>query len=207
MPWAPAYATIADLKGYIRIPDTVDDAQLTLAVEAASRTVDLAANRQFGNTTAQARLYTARYDRFKRRYYVEVDDIHTTTGLVVAQDDSDDGTYDGPAITIVTDFELYPFNVDEKGFPWTQLWFRRGGVVPTLNEAGIRVTAQYGWSAVPDTIKQATLLQASRFFTRRNAPFGVAGSPEIGSELRLLARADPDVEVMVRPYWRAWGAV
>jgi hypothetical protein len=208
VPWAPDYATVAELRAFLtRSSETVDDAELAFVLAAASRAIDWATNRQFGNTTAQARLYTACWDRFKGRYYVTTDDIHTTTGLLVAQDDDDNGTYDGPALTLGTDFELFPFNEDEKGKPWTQLWFRRSGTTPTRNEGGIRVTAQYGWASVPVPIKEATLLQASRFFVRRNAPFGVAGSPETGSEMRLLARADPDVEVSVRPFWRAWGGV
>jgi len=46
--------------------------------------------------------------------------------------------------------------------------------------------------------KVATVLQANRLLKRRHAPFGVAGSPELGSELRLLARVDPDVAVSLR---------
>jgi hypothetical protein len=60
---------------------------------------------------------------------------------------------------------------------------------------------------VPSAVKQACLIQASRFFTRRYAPFGVAGSPESGSEMRLLAKVDPDVAVILGPYVTWWGAV
>jgi hypothetical protein len=54
--------------------------------------------------------------------------------------------------------------------------------------------------------KLATLIQASRLFARRHAPFGVAGNPEVG-QLRLLERLDPDVAISVRPFARVWGAV
>jgi hypothetical protein len=64
----------------------------------------------------------------------------------------------------------------------------------------VKVTALWGWTAVPVAVKQATLLQASRFFSRRHSPYGVAGSPELGSEIRLLARVDPDVGVSLRDY-------
>jgi hypothetical protein len=66
----------------------------------------------------------------------------------------------------------------------------------------VRVTALWGWSAVPPAIEQATLLQASRLLIRRDSPYGVAGSPEAGTEIRLLARLDPDVDVAVAPYRR-----
>lgn len=56
------------------------------------------------------------------------------------------------------------------------------------------------FNPVPSTIKLATLMQAGRWAKRRDAPFGIAGSPETGSEMRLLAKLDPDVEVMLGGY-------
>lgn len=53
------------------------------------------------------------------------------------------------------------------------------------------------FSPVPKPVSIATKLQASRWYKRRDAPFGVAGSPELGSELRLLPKLDPDVEVLL----------
>jgi hypothetical protein len=58
-------------------------------------------------------------------------------------------------------------------------------------------TTDAQFDPVPPTIKLATQLQASRWLKRRDAPFGIAGSPELGSELRLLAKLDPDVEVLL----------
>jgi hypothetical protein len=64
----------------------------------------------------------------------------------------------------------------------------------------------WGWDAVPDAVKEATLLQGSRLDFRRVAPAGVAGSPETGSEVRLLARVDPDVAVSLKDFIRWWAA-
>lgn len=61
--------------------------------------------------------------------------------------------------------------------------------------------------AVPVSIHFATLVQAARLVKRRDAPFGVVGSPEMGNELRLLARLDPDVEVLVANHRVWWAAV
>lgn len=96
------YATLAELKVFMRTTDTADDALLTLALEAATIAVDLACD----TTTVQ-------------------------------------------------------------------------------------------FSPVPATVKLATEMQASRWAKRRDAPFGIAGSPEMGSELRLLPKLDPDVEVLL----------
>jgi hypothetical protein len=45
----------------------------------------------------------------------------------------------------------------------------------------------------------ATLIQAARLFTRRQSPFGIAGSPDLGT-VRLSAKLDADVETLLRPF-------
>lgn len=198
MAWAPDYATSDELKAYLRIDDAVDDAQIALAVTAASRAVDRYTDRQFGVVAApEARSYTAFWDRRRCRYVVPIDDLMTEVGLTVEAVAGD-----------VTVFALQPANAAAQGRPWTRLVVDPAATVkPTTAEDAVTVTAQYGWTEVPDTVKQATLLQASRFFKRRDAPFGVAGSPQEGSELRLLAKVDPDVAVALGPYRRWWSAL
>jgi hypothetical protein len=207
MPWAPDYVTSAELKAFLRIPaaDVADDTQIAFAIAAASRAIDRAANRQFGLTaTAEARVYTARYDRWRGRWVIDVDDFQTLTGLAIAYDDNDDGVFD----KTVDVYRTWPFNADEEGRPWTTIIVDPDSAnTPGAAQGATRVTAFWGWSAVPATVKQATFLQASRFFQRRGAPFGVAGSPDVGSELRLLSKVDPDVEVALGPYRRWWAAV
>ncbi|MGH9891081.1 MAG: phage gp6-like head-tail connector protein [bacterium] len=206
MPWAPPYVTTAQLRAYLRISDVVDDAEIALAVESASRAIDHAANRQFGLVAAtEAREYTARFDRGLQRWVTDIDDLANTTGLVVESDNDDDGIYGDDTWVLDTDYTLHPPNALDR--PWTLVVFRHKADRPTTNPQGIRVTGNFGWSAVPRTIEQVTLLQASRIFTRRNSPYGISGSPDLGGELRLLARVDPDVEVALRPYRRVWGAV
>ena len=48
MAWAPAYASVAELRSFIQDGGTSNTAELTLAIETASRSVDKACNRQFG---------------------------------------------------------------------------------------------------------------------------------------------------------------
>lgn len=204
MPWAPDYATLAELKSDLRVPDTADDAELAFAITAASRAIDQVTNRQFGQVSpAQARVYSARWDRSWCRWVIDTDDISSTTGLLVATDDDDDQVFDQS----ITDFRLDPPNAEDEGEPYQRIVVNRdSAITPTRARATVQVTALWGWAAVPDTITAATIRQAARFFYRREAPFGVAGSPSMGSEIRLLSQVDPDVAVMVRPYKRAWGA-
>lgn len=203
MPWKPLYATVAEFKSLVRVTDTTDDVEFALVLEAASRAVDQATNRQFGQVTpVEQRFYDAHFDGRRRRWVIEVDDIEDVTGLLVDLDLGNDETYS----TNVTDFRTHPFNNDEKGRPFERIILGRDETANKC-EGVARVAALWGWTAVPDTIKEATLLQANRFNERRSAPFGVAGSPEIGSEVRLLAKADPDVKVMLANFKRWWAAV
>lgn len=198
MAWAPDYVLASDLKSYLRIGDTDDDAEIALAVTAASRAVDRAAHRQFGKVgAAEARIYTAEWDRRRARWLVSIDDLQGATGLVV--------TAEAGAITSYT---LEPLNAAQLGKPYELLVVGLDSAVsPIGNEHQVTLnTALWGWAAVPVTVKQATLLQGARFFKRRDAAFGVAGSPEQGSELRLLAKVDPDVAVMLSGYQRWWAA-
>lgn len=196
MAWAPLYVTDEDLRGYLRVDDLEDEAQAALAITAASRAIDDHTNRQFGKTTAiEERFYTAWPDYERCRWVVTIDDIQSTTGLVLKVGTTNPVT--------VTTYRLEPVNALAKGRPWTHLAFTTGSQAEPTNEVhGVSVTATWGWTTVPDTVKQATLLQASRVLKRRDAPFGVAGSPELGSELRLLAKIDPDVAVALRGYGR-----
>jgi hypothetical protein len=202
------YATVPELKSYLRIPteeqggDDVDDAELALALTAASRAIDRTTNRQFGLAGEDvARLYTPEWDTVRLRWTVAIDDLMTVTDLVVKADLDDDQVYE----ETITDYRLIPLNAAGDGRPWTDLIL--GSTVSMKSTAEIQITATWGWTTVPAAIENACLIQASRFFKRREAPFGVAGSPDLGSEMRLFAKVDPDVQVMVGPYRRWWGAV
>lgn len=194
MTWAPDYVTDAELGAFVKIPegDTADAEWLALAAAAASRAVDRHCHRQFGVAAGPvSRRYTAWYNRRRRCWVVDIDDL-MADDLVL--------TIDGVE---VTGFTLEPVNADADGRPYEAVAFGSGSsAVPTGDEYEISATATWGWAAVPDAIKQAALLQGSRFFTRRSAPFGVAGSPDTGSEIRLLDRVDPDVAVSLADYVR-----
>lgn len=215
MSWKPDYITLADIKEALRITDTTDDVMLAYAITAASRAIDHYCGRQFGVLSAPAaRYYTPQIEEIRpsrlrwqtaggywHRYYVAIDDLMTSTGLVVLTDPNGDGVFD-TTLVLDTDFRLAPYNAQADLLPWTKL-------VPVLNpngttgvwfpnlERSVKVTATWGWTAVPGVVTQACLLQAARFFTRRQAPFGVAGSPSEGSEVRLLSKLDPDVAVLL----------
>lgn len=200
MGWQPDYATLAEMHAHLRVPDadTADDTAIGVAITAASRAIDHDTQRQFGLTgSAVARLYTYARECIDGRPSLAIDDVQTTTGLAVALDQNYDGTFE-TSLTYGTDYDLWPWNAAADGKPWTHVILRPTTVAWFPHFArGVQVTANFGWSTVPSIVKQAALIQGARFFTRRDSPYGIAGSPQIGSELRLLDRLDPDVSAML----------
>lgn len=198
MAWAPDYITLAELRAFLEVPDddTSGDTLLSAYITAASRAIDLACHpgglRQFGSTgAAEERTYVAEWRSDKGRWVVVTDDFMVAPTAVTAG---------GVA---VTGWRAEPRNAVTRGRPYERLELSIGSaVVPAYPEYELAVTAVWGWTAVPAGIKLATRLQASRFDFRRSSPSGVAGSPEQGNELRLLARLDPDVAVSINGYAR-----
>jgi hypothetical protein len=201
MAWAPSYVSADELAAYVRIPDSADDTEIDYAIAAASRAIDKATNRQFGRTVGvEARYYTARKLQALGMWSIKVDDLMPgATEAEVSFDTDGDLTWSDE----IDPFLAYPLNAAAEGCPWTRLLVPKTNTVqPTDASGAVRVVAQWGWDAVPVPVVQACLMQASRLLSRRDSPYGVAGSPEAGNELRLLAKLDPDVEVTLAAYKR-----
>lgn len=192
MTWAPDYSDVATVRSYIRSGlDGDSDAFIASWITATSRNVDDFCGRQFGNTgTLQARVYDPVFDRALGKQVYEIDDVQNLTGMTVAT---------GATVQAATGFTLWPRNAVANGMPYTQL--RTSAFSGTIT-----ATAVWGWTTVPAAAPTGLLLQAARLAKRRDSPFGVAGSPTDGSELRLLAQLDPDFKTTLKPYMRTWWA-
>lgn len=193
MTWKPDYVELAGLKSYLRIDDTVDDVFLALWITTVSRNVDDFTRRQFGQTTLEARTYTPAWDRHLCAYVVVVDDVQDVTGLAIIDENG----------TTVTGHTYDPVNAVKKGKPYERLIL---GSAATSFTGDLTVTALWGWSAVPSAVPTGVYLQAARLAKRRDSPFGIAGSPSEGSEVRLLAQLDPDFRTSLKPFVRKWWA-
>lgn len=173
------YATLDDLKTYLSMQeDDRFDTSLTQALESVSEEIEQYCNRQFNKVTvASARIFEV--DNFR---HVIVDDFWTTTDLAIEYDAGHTGSY----VTLsATDYELYPLNgvVDgQPGWPYNKIApVPTGSAFSPLRGGRLRVTAQWGWTAVPAPVKQACLIMAGATFQIKDAPFGVAGSDQWGS--------------------------
>jgi len=191
---ANEYGTLAALKEKLGIEadDTSRDTLLTSALASASRSIDKTCGRRFWlDAAAVQRTYrlTGRTVCEDDGELLVVDDVGSATGLVVE-------TGSGTSWTAVTGYETQPDNALADGKPITGL-LRVNGVWGTFR-ARVRVTARFGWPVVPDDITEASLIQASRLYKRKDSPEGIIGSAEWG--VRNLSRRDPDVWALIEPY-------
>jgi hypothetical protein len=187
--WQPDYTTLARLKDYLRIPstDVADDMELSAWITAASRAADDWTNRQFGLMAApSARTFrrTPYYDATTGMWWVQVPDVQTTVGALV----------NGVAYAS-SGWVLGPDNAADENLPWTRIGTPS---MPYPSYPGTPLsnvfTMRWGWTTVPPQVETAVWLQVARWNQRRDAPAGVVGSPGGGSELRFLARMDPDFQ-------------
>lgn len=187
------YATLSEVKASLRIPadDTIDDALIELAVEAASRQIDQACERIFYQASG------TRYFVPRDSYVCEIDDLVSLTTLKTSS--GADGNFD---ITWQTgDYQLEPLNGIVGGItsPTTQIR-ATDDYLFTLDggEATVQVNGTWGWDAIPVAIKQAAIILSSRVFRRNDSPLGVAGFGDIG--VVRVSKLDPDVEAMIMPF-------
>lgn len=191
---ANEYGTLAALKERLAIEtdDTSRDTFLSSALASASRFIDRATGRRFWlDEEPVQRTYKpdGRIVREADGDLFLVDDIGSTTGLVVE-------TGSGTTWSPITGYETSPDNALADGRPIT-------GLLRPLSTWGIattrlRVTARFGWPAVPEDITEAALIQATRLYKRKDSPEGIIGSAEWG--VRNLSRRDPDVWALIEPY-------
>lgn len=187
------YCSLADVKGALRITDTVDDSLLELAVESASRQIDGHCERVFYNGV-ETRIFTP-----SDSYVCIIDDVASLTTLKTSSDA--DGVFD---ITWQTsDYQLEPLNGKSGGLvtPATQIRAVGDYTFPVdAQDATVQITGTFGWSAVPTAVRQASILLASRQYKRYDSPLGVTGFGDLG--VIRVSNIDPDIAKLLEPFMR-----
>jgi hypothetical protein len=182
----------------------LDADELTNIGLTVTRGIEKYCHRQFNKTdTATARIYGRNSvgTGVISKDLAIVDDFHTITGLVIATDTGDDGTF---ATTWTSaDYQLEPLSgiVDaETGWPYWLIRAVGSYTFPTsTRRAPLRVTAKWGWNTVPTPVKEAWLVVSTETAKLPEAPFGVASSAEWGV---ARVRANPMAMAMLNPYRR-----
>lgn len=184
------YTSLIDLKTYLGMSGSADDARLELAIEAASRAIDAECSRQFFTTSA------TRYFETDDPLRCDLDDdLQTVTSI--AYDSTGRRDY---IVLAGTDYEL-----DPEAAPYRTIYIAPGSTAafPIEQRRGVRVIGAWGYCAAgsqPQAITRACLILATRYFKRKDAPFGVVGTPELGF-MRVTSR-DPEVRALLNPYRR-----
>lgn len=193
------YCSLADVKAALRITDTIDDALIEASINSASRLIDGYCNRYFylGATNTEYRYFST-----VDPWLCWIDDLaefvalDTSSTLQNQYDVHWTNTGDYP------DYELMPKNQLGNGYysPYTAIKATGHYLFPFFGDQSlIRVQGRWGWSSVPDTIKQATIIQASRLFKRLESPLGIAGVSDLGV-MRVTRSIDGDVAQLCDPY-------
>jgi hypothetical protein len=175
--------------------DASRDELLQAALYAASRGIDARTGRRFyRDATASARVFNPRGRTVPTRdgELLLVDDLATDEDLIVEV-----GTAGGTTWTQLdaTAYEAGPDNALARLQPLTYL-LRINGCWATTPTTRVRITPRsWGWPAEPAEVEQATLIQASRLYKRKDSPEGVLGNAEWGTV--RLSRVDPDVEALI----------
>ncbi len=184
----------SDLASWLSIPDTEDDPALQTAAAAASQKVTEYCDRDFVKTAIASPTARVFWPTMSLTGKLEVDDFWETTVLVVKVDDNNDGTFE-TTLTLNTDFYLEPLNGRLHGqtWPYTRLVLINRTFPCYSYRPSVQVTAAWGWTAIPDAVKQATLIEGAAIFHRRNSPSGVIGGFADFGAVRVSRFEDPDV--------------
>lgn len=182
------YVTREELKTILRLAnESYADEAIDIAVEAASRACDGYKGKSTGffASSSEIRYYSAGpYDTA-----IDIDDAISISEVAIDLDGS------GGYATIWTEgnqFILDPANAVANGVPRRRLVLKTAGsfasiadprdslpmLVPTTSfptyQRAIRVTATFGWAAVPAGVKAAAILIARRLLARwEDAPLGM----------------------------------
>lgn len=199
-PSPAAYTTSIAVKSSLgKITNDDRDDLIDSATLASSRLIDERTGRRFYlDAVASSRVYTHAgsgrffFDRTLMSYVITVDDIGSAPEITVEVGSTASGAW-----SAVTGFSTFPENAIARGRPITAL-IMPSFWQPSLWLWELRVTARWGWPAVPTQIGEAARLLAARLYRRKDSPQGVIGNAEWG--VARVSRFDPDVEALVGPY-------
>lgn len=195
-----AYATLADVRSWLGVYDNVDDTELDMARNAAQNAVSSWCGANFDLAgSATARVF-APVNRYLLDLSAVGSTIGTTTGLAVAVDDDDDGTYE--VNWAATDWQVEPLNsAGIGGLAWPGTHLRSVGdyrwPVGGSGRARVQVTARWGWPAVPTGVKMATIMLTVAWHQRRATMTGRAG---VDGFFAAAISDDQAVQDLLAPY-------
>ena len=171
-----------------------NDTAMEAAINAASRQID-----NYCKTKFYASTQTRTYDAIDN-ITVYVDDLLSITTLKTDEDGN--GVFETTWAT--TDYNMKPYNASTDGKPYTWIEVSEGGtkLFPASVKKCVQIAGSFGYSSTtPAEVKMACLIQASRLFKRKDSPFGIAGTSELGM-LQMIPKFDADVRMLLENFRR-----
>lgn len=195
------YVTLAEVKSTLSIGsgETYIDDDLSRAINAASQAIDGYCGQRFYHDTVNVTRTLTAADVNRINAPEDVNGIRLPIASVTTlrSDHNGDGIYE--IIWDAADYYLRPIDAALDSQPYSHI-VRRGAATNTFptGEGRIQVVGRFGWPNLPAAVVEAARIQTTRLVTRtREAPLGVAGLAFEGGAMRLLAKLDPDVEVLL----------
>jgi hypothetical protein len=188
---ASSYCTLADVKDALDITGTDHDDLLSSLISAVTSEIDNYCERSFASASA-TRYFDGVGDN------LIVDDLVSVTTFKL--DAGGDGVWE-TTLTEGTDFLLYPYNTSPK---WlvkltddsTASSFAKGV------RKGVEIAGTWGYSTVPEPVRQAALIQTCRLFRLSQSGYGTEiGTPDIGTAT-VFQGLSSDAKRMLGPYVR-----
>jgi hypothetical protein len=173
-----ALCTVQELRSWLGIADSSDDAELSLARDAAQDAVRSYCGYSFElDAGTSAKVFVASSPKVLDLGAVGTS-IGSSTGLAIATDVNDVGTFSQAWTS--SDWQLEPLNGTGPGgatWPTTQIRAIGDHAFPVggSGRARVRVTARWGWPAVPSRVQTATILLAAAWHQRRMTMAGRGG--------------------------------
>jgi hypothetical protein len=196
------YVTLEELQGHLSgqgFPTEPSPENLTnmeIAINAVSRLIDdYAGTRYYAATETKT---------FRARFWdlLEIPDLVALDSLKT--DENADGVFE--YTWDAGDYWLEPVNAQNSVDPAQKRPYRQIRVNPDGNYAfpvngrySVEITGDWGYSTTPPAmVKQICLLMANRIFRRKDAIFGVAGSPQLGVQVvQARIKQDSDIVLML----------
>ena len=198
-----SYSTVAEYKAAIGraeswATDAARDATILLNLTGISRYIERKLGRCFNKDAASvARLYMR--DQLKDPTLLWVDDLAATPTSIII-DSGNDGAF-GETALVAADYELWPLNAayGPEARPWDRIkatpW---GAKVEWPHSVRVQVTAQWGWPAVPQAIKDATIQLAA--LLRLETPRATRQIPEMGNAIESSREAQDIIKSLLAAY-------
>ena len=193
-----AYATASDVKTYLGIGTTADDALIATCVTRAQAGIENYTHRKFEASADTVHYFSVGVDTDGRTLYLD-DDLCAITSVVTNADNA------APTTLLATEYTTEPRNQTPYHIIRLLGSSTHGWTYTTDHENGIEVTGKWAYSTTPPgDVVQACVRWAAYMYRQKDAQvFDVTAQPDMGV-ITIPQGIPADVKMLLEPYRRVW---